>query len=54
MLVINSGRCTNVFQEEEETPVVPRNRLRIRVLTMIEQIIVRNDYEQEALELLKW
>jgi hypothetical protein len=40
-------------REEEEPPVVLKTRLRIRVLTMLEQIAVKNDYEREALELLK-
>jgi len=42
-----------VSREDEESPAVPRHRLRIRVLTMVEQIVVKNDYEWEALELLK-
>ena len=50
---VDSGRHTNVSREEEEPPVVPRPHLRIRVLTMVEQIAVKNDYEREALELLK-
>ena len=50
---VDFGRHTNVSQDEEETPVVPVPRLRIRVLTMVEQIAVKNDYEREALELLK-
>ena len=50
---VYSGHHTNVSREEEESPAVPRHRLRIRVLTMVEQIIVKNDYEREALELLK-
>ena len=50
---VDSGCHTNVSREEEESPAVPRHRLRIRVLTMIEQIVVKNNYEQEALELLK-
>ena len=51
---VDSGRHTNVSREEEESPAVPRHRLRIRVLTMVEQIVVKNDYEREVLELLKW
>ena len=50
---VDSGRHTNVSREEEESPAVSRHRLRIRVLTMVEQIVVKNDYEREALELLK-
>ena len=50
---VNSGRHTNVSREEEEPPAVPKPYLRIRVLTMVEQIAVKNDYEREALELLK-
>ena len=50
---VDSGRRTHVSQEEEEIPAVPRGRLRIRILTMVEQIVVRNDYEWEALDLLK-
>ena len=50
---VNSGHHTNVSWEKEEPPVVPKPRLRIRVLTMVEQIAVKNDYEREALELLK-
>jgi hypothetical protein len=50
---VDSGRHTNVSREEEEPPVVPRPYLHIRVLTMVEQIAVKNDYEWEALELLK-
>ena len=45
------------FQEEEEeapaSPAVPRPRLKIRVLTSVDQIIIRTDYEWDALELLK-
>ena len=50
---VDSGRHKNVSQDEEETPVVPRPRLRIRILMMVEQIAVKNDYKWEALELLK-
>ena len=50
---VDSGRRTHVSQEEEEIPAVPRSRLRIRILAMVEQIVVKNDYEREALELLK-
>ena len=50
---IDSGRHTNVSWEEEEPPAVPKPRLLIRVLTMVDQIAVKNDYKREALELLK-
>ena len=50
---VDSGHHTNVSREEEEYPTVPRHRLRIRVLTMVEQIVVKNGNEWEALELLK-
>ena len=51
--MVDSGHHTNVPREEQEHPAVPRPRLRIRVLMMVEQIAVKNDYEWEALELLK-
>ena len=50
---VDSGRRTNVSQSEEEIPAVPKPRFCIRVLTMVEQIVVKKDYEREALELLK-
>ena len=50
---VDSGRRTHVSQEEKEIPAVPRSHLRIRILTMVEQIVVRNDYQREALDLLK-
>ena len=50
---VDSSRHTNVSREEEEPPAVLKPRLRIRVLTMVEQIAVKNDYEWEALQLLK-
>ena len=50
---VDSGRHTNVSREEEEPPAVLRPRLRIKILTMVEQIAVKNDYEREALKLLK-
>ena len=52
-MLVNSSRHTNVSRDEEETPVVRRPHLRIRILTMVEQIAVKSDYEREALELLK-
>ncbi|RLN07005.1 hypothetical protein C2845_PM11G03770 [Panicum miliaceum] len=41
--------------QEDATPVVPRSRVqtRIRVLTSVEQLVPQNDYEREALYLLK-
>ena len=50
---VDSGRHTNVSREEEEPLEVPKPRLRIRILMMVDQIAVKNDYEREALELLK-
>jgi hypothetical protein len=37
------------------TPAMPRNhvRIRIHILTIIDQIIAQNEYEREVLELLK-
>ncbi|PVH35122.1 hypothetical protein PAHAL_7G109600 [Panicum hallii] len=51
---VDSSRRTSIF-EEDITPAVPRSRvdIRIHILEMIEQIVIRNDYEREALELLK-
>ncbi|RLM79696.1 Zinc knuckle family protein [Panicum miliaceum] len=51
---VDSSRRTSVSQEDT-TPTLPRNRIRIRirVLTTVEQIVARNGYEREALELLK-
>jgi hypothetical protein len=51
---MDSGRRDSVSQENM-TPTVPRNRVRIRihVLTTVNQIVARNEYEWEALELLK-
>jgi hypothetical protein len=50
---VDSGHRSHASQEEEEIPVVPRSRFHIRILTMVEQIIAKNDYERQALELLK-
>ncbi|XP_039801721.1 uncharacterized protein LOC120666015 [Panicum virgatum] len=54
---VDSVRRQSVSREEEEetpaSPAVPRNRLKIRVLTMVDQIVARTDYERDALELLK-
>ena len=50
---IDSGRRTNISRDEEEPPAIPRPCLRIRILTMVEQIAIKDDYEREALELLK-
>ena len=49
-------RPSQFQEEEEEAPAslaVPRPRLKFRVLTSVDQIVVRTDYEQDALELLK-
>ena len=50
---VDSGHRSHVSREEEEIPAVPQSRFRITILTMVEQIIVKNDYELQALELLK-
>jgi len=50
---VDSGCHTYISLEEEEPPVVPKPHLRIRILTMVEQIAIKDDYEREALELLK-
>ena len=50
---VDSGHHSHASREEEEIPTVPQSRFRIRILTMVEQIIVKNDYERQALELLK-
>jgi len=50
---VDSGHRSHASREEEEIPTVPRSRFRIRILTMVEQIIYKNDYERQALELLK-
>ena len=54
---VDSVRRPSQSQKEEEeapaSPVVPRPRLKIRVLTLVDQIVVRTDYERDALELLK-
>jgi hypothetical protein len=50
---VDSGHRSHTSREEEEISSVPRSRFRIRILTMVEQIIVKNDYERQALELLK-
>ena len=49
---VDSDCHTNVSWSEEESPAVPRPRLHIRILMMVDQIAVKNDYEWEALELL--
>ncbi|RLN40539.1 hypothetical protein C2845_PM01G43130 [Panicum miliaceum] len=53
MSVDSSHRDTD--SQEDATPAVPRSRVqgRIRVLTSVEQLVPRNDYEWEALDLLK-
>ena len=48
-------RPSRTREEEEEAPAslaVPRPHLKIRVLTTIDQIVVRTDYERDALKLL--
>ena len=54
---VDSVRRPSRSQEEEEeaptSPAAPRPRLKIRVLTSVDQIVVRTDYERDALELLK-
>ncbi|XP_039824722.1 uncharacterized protein LOC120686574 [Panicum virgatum] len=54
---VDSVRRPSQSQEEEEeapaSPAVPRPRLKIRVLTSVDQIVVQIDYEQDAFELLK-
>ena len=56
MSVDSTRRPSRSKEEEEEAPASPavlRTRLKIRVLTMVDQIVVRTDYERDALELLK-
>jgi hypothetical protein len=50
---VDSGHRSHTSREEEEIPAIPRSRFRIRILTMVEQIVFKNDYERQALELLK-
>jgi len=50
---VDSGHHSHASREEEEIPAVPRSRFRIRILTIVEQIVYKNDYERQALELLK-
>jgi hypothetical protein len=51
---VDSGHRDSVSQEDM-IPAVPRNRvhIHIRVLTSVDQIVARNEYEREVLELLK-
>jgi hypothetical protein len=49
---VDSVHQISEHQEEVQTEV-PRQRLRIRVMTRIEHIVVRTDYERDALERLK-
>ena len=49
----DSGHRSHASREEEEIPTVPRSRFCITILTMVEQIIYKNNYERQALELLK-
>ncbi|RLN08661.1 hypothetical protein C2845_PM11G04880 [Panicum miliaceum] len=53
MSVYSSHRDTD--SQEDATPAVPRSHIqtRIRILTSVEQLMPRNDYEREALDLLK-
>ncbi|RLM85465.1 hypothetical protein C2845_PM04G16080 [Panicum miliaceum] len=53
-MLVDLGRRDSVSQEDM-TPAVHRNcvRILIRVLTMVDQIIAQNEYEREALDLLK-
>ncbi|XP_039789648.1 uncharacterized protein LOC120655750 [Panicum virgatum] len=56
MSVDSTRRPSRSKEEEEEAPASPavlRPRLKIRVLTMVDQIVVWTDYERDALELLK-
>ena len=56
MSVDSVRRPSRSQEEEEEAPVSPavlRPCLEIRVLTSVDQIVVRTDYEWDALELLK-
>ena len=54
---VDSVRRPSQFPKEEKeapaSPAVPRPRLKIRVLTSVDQIIIRTDYERDALELSK-
>jgi len=54
-MLVDSVRRWSVSREEETpaSPTVPRNCLKIQVLTMVDQIVVQTDYERDALELLK-
>jgi len=53
---VDSVRQLSQSHEDEEeapaSPAVPRPHLKIRVLTMVDQIVVRTDYER-VVELLK-
>ncbi|RLN32805.1 hypothetical protein C2845_PM03G28760 [Panicum miliaceum] len=53
MSVDSSHRDTD--SQEDASPAVPRSHVqgRIRVLTSVEQLVSQNDYEREALDLLK-
>ena len=54
---VDSVRRPSRSQEEEEegpaSPAVPRPHLKIKVLMSVDQIVVRTDYERDAIELLK-
>ena len=47
---VDSGHRSHTSREEEEIPAVPRSRFCIRILTIVEQIVVKNDYEFELLK----
>ena len=50
---VDSGHRSHASREEEEIPAVRRSHFRISILTMVEQIVYKNDYERQALEPLK-
>jgi len=50
---VDSGHRSHASRKEEEILAVPRSHFRIKILTMVEQIVFKNDYERQALELLK-
>ena len=50
---VDSSHRSHACREEEEIPTVPRSHFRIRIQMMVEQIVVKNNYKRQALELLK-
>ena len=52
-LSVDSSHRSHASWEEDEIPTVPRSCFRIWILKMVEQIVVKNDYERQALEILK-